>query len=223
MAIPNGFKIINLNNIKNYYYISEIGEVYSTYSNKILKPKCDKDGYFSISLCTNNNERKTYYIHQLVINTYVENAPIYMKDPTVDHIDGNRTNNYYKNLRWIERKVNSSIRKNRGIGENNHEAILTEIQVIEICELIMQKQFTLQQIANKYNVDKSTISNIKRKKSWKHLTKFYNFPIKIQKNKSQSIKKKEEIINILNQSIKPTDIVKMGYPQTVVYRYRQKL
>ena len=36
MAIPNGFKIINLNNIKNYYYISEIGEVYSTYSNKIL-------------------------------------------------------------------------------------------------------------------------------------------------------------------------------------------
>ena len=66
MAIPNGFKIINLNNIKNYYYISEIGEVYSTYSNKILKPKCDKDGYFSISLCTNNNERKTYYIHQLV-------------------------------------------------------------------------------------------------------------------------------------------------------------
>ena len=146
-----------------------------------------------------------------------------MKDPTVDHIDGNRTNNYYKNLRWIERKVNSSIRKNRGIGENNHEAILTEIQVIEICELIMQKQFTLQQIANKYNVDKSTISNIKRKKSWKHLTKFYNFPIKIQKNKSQSIKQKEEIINLLNQSIKPTDIVKMGYPQTVVYRYRQKL
>ena len=36
MAIPNVFKIINLNNIKNYYYISEIGEVYSTYSNKIL-------------------------------------------------------------------------------------------------------------------------------------------------------------------------------------------
>ena len=90
MAIPNGFKIINLNNIKNYYYISEIGKVYSTYSNKILKPKCDKYGYFSISLCTNNNERKTYYIHQLVINTYVENAPIYMKDPTVDHIDGKR-------------------------------------------------------------------------------------------------------------------------------------
>ena len=50
-----------------------------------------------------------------------------------------------------------------------------------------------------------------------------HYQIKIQKNKSQSIKQKEEIINLLNQSIKPTDIVKMGYPQTVVYRYGQKL
>ena len=38
-----------------------------------------------------------------------------------------------------------------------------------------------------YGVEKSTISNIKRKKSWTHLTKCYNFTIKKQKNKQESL------------------------------------
>jgi len=42
----------------------------------------------------------------------------------------------------------------------------------------MQKQFTLQQIANKYNVDKSTISNIKRKKIMETSDKVLQFPNK---------------------------------------------
>ena len=225
LEIAEGFKLIDLDDVKkNMYYISEDGKIYSTFLNDFLKPRHDKNGYLELGLSTGRSkQRKLWKVHQLVAKVYLGNPPEYMKDPTVDHINGNIFDNNYRNLRWMERGINSSIRRNKGVGEQNHEAKLTEEQVIEICELLIQNEKSLKEMADLYNVDKSTISNIKRKKSWKHLTKFYNFPIKIQKNKSQSIKQKEEIINLLNQSIKPTDIVKMGYPQTVVYRYRQKL
>lgn len=42
---------------------------------------------------------------------------------------------------------------------------------------------TFKEIAKIYNVDKSTISNIKRKKSWKYISKRYNFPEIIIKRK----------------------------------------
>jgi predicted XRE-type DNA-binding protein len=98
-----------------------------------------------------------------------------MKDPTVDHIDGNITNNHYKNLRWLERGENSSCRVNKGQGELNHEAVLTEQQVHKICKLLQEGNMSLHQIGQLFGVSKSTISNIKRKKNWTHIVNQYNF------------------------------------------------
>lgn len=221
LGIPENFKLINIANIKkDTYYISEYGEIFSVHINKKIKPKKDKDGYYQVVLSTGEpKKRKFWKVHQLVARTYIGEPPQYIKDPTVDHIDSNRDNNFYKNLRWMERAVNSSIRKNKGVGEANHEAVLNEQQVIEICELLVQNKKTLQEIADLFHVEKTTISNIKRKKAWKHLTKSYKFEIKKQKNKEDSIKQKEEIFELLKIGILPKDIVKMGYSKTVVYRY----
>ena len=71
----------------------------------------------------------------------------------------------------MERGINSSIRRNKGVGEQNHEAKLTEEQVIEICEVLIQNEKSLKEIADLYGVDKSTISNIKRKKILDSLNK----------------------------------------------------
>lgn len=174
----NDYVPINLPNVKkDLYLISSDGKIYSKYKKGILIPKVDKDGYLALTLRRESNEEKPkdWKIHQLVALVYIGNPPQYLNDPTVDHIDGNKNNNHYSNLRWIERNVNSSIRKNKGVGENNHEAVLTEKQVIEISELLVQKKYTLKQIGDMYGVHKSTISNIKRKKNWVYLTKYYDF------------------------------------------------
>ena len=216
-------KIINYKNIKqNSYLIDENGNIYSLLSNKRLKASPDKDGYLRIALLCENKTRKEYRIATLVAIHYIGEPPINMSDITVDHIDGDRTNNYYKNLQWLNRGLNSSKRQNKGIGSNNHEAKLTEKDVIEIANLINEGELTLTEIGKKYRVSKYTVSNIKRKKNWAYLTKNYIFTIKHQKNKQESLKQKDEIINNLIAGVSPVYLIKIGYPSTVVYRYNKK-
>ncbi len=140
-------------------------------------PAKDKDGYLKLSLRGNNG---TVYVRiaTLVAYNFVGEPPKTMKQPTVDHIDGDITNNNFGNLRWLERGENSSLRKNRGksAGELNHEAKLSEKDVVKICALLVENQLTLKEIADCFDVSKSTISNIRRKNTWRHLTAKYSFP-----------------------------------------------
>lgn len=182
----SGFIPLNVNNIlSEFYSINEYGDIISKKSNKILKPNKDKDGYLRLSLCTNEiingktHNRKSFRISQLVAKTYIGEPPDYIEDPTVDHIDGNIYNNHFTNLRWLERRVNSSIRENKGIGSQNHEAKLTDEQVEEICKLLIDTNLSFKQIADKFNVDKSTINNIKQHKKWKHISSKYDFSCRV--------------------------------------------
>lgn len=168
-------KKLKYKNVKPLYLIDEYGNVYSNYKNGYLSPKKDKDGYLSLNLAGID---KDIYVRvaTLVAYNFIGEPPKNMKDPTIDHIDNNIVNNYFKNLRWMERGTNSSIRVNKGVGEKNSEARLTNQNVIEICELLVEDKLTLKEIGEKYNVSKYTINNIKRKVSWRHITNNYIFP-----------------------------------------------
>lgn len=53
------------------YKISKEGKIYSIKTNKILKPMRNANGYEYVTLCKQNN-KKNYYIHVLVANTFLE-------------------------------------------------------------------------------------------------------------------------------------------------------
>ena len=161
---------------KDLYYIEEDGRIWSNYKKGYMRPKTDKNGYLNIALSGGSRDKRKYYrIATLVGLTFLGNPPLEMKDPTINHIDGNILNNHYSNLEWIERSTNSSIRKNKGQGENNHEAKLTAADVQKICELLINSNLTIEEISDIYKVHKSTIHKIKKKETWKTITSLYNF------------------------------------------------
>ena len=64
---------------------------------RILKPRTSKNGYLYVHLRFGNIS-KYVKIHRLVAEAFVLNEE---NKPCVNHIDGNKLNNYANNLEWV--------------------------------------------------------------------------------------------------------------------------
>lgn len=104
---PELFPLEQIQQISGYnnYYITSFGRVWSTYfGGHWLTPTLNKRGKYKryyVNLGRGNNNR--YYLHQLVANAFVPNPNNYTE---IDHIDGDSTNNYANNLRWVSHQEN---------------------------------------------------------------------------------------------------------------------
>ena len=77
-----------------------------------------------------------------------------------------------EHLDWDTPAQNTADRKRDGTecyGEKHGRAKLTEANVLEIRQKCATKEYTHQKLAEEYGVDKSAISLIIRRKTWKHL------------------------------------------------------
>lgn len=98
------------------YQVSNIGRVRSagySYTDtkgrnwnrkpRILSPILNSYGYYAIRVGLGCN-RKSFLIHRLVAVAFI---PCVDGKDCIDHIDGDRTNNFVDNLRWCTKKGNS--------------------------------------------------------------------------------------------------------------------
>lgn len=85
------------------YSINQFGNVRNNTTGKILAPAKTSTGYLCVSLCK-NGKQKTHLVHRMVAKCFVEkNDDSYN---VVNHLDGDKLNNYYKNLEWCSQKMN---------------------------------------------------------------------------------------------------------------------
>jgi len=112
-----------------------------------------------------NGKIKNIYTHRLVAEYFVPNP---LDKKTVNHKDANPQNNHYTNLEWCTQKENIQHAVRNGLhpfGEKNGLSKLNELQVrvIRNCDL---KQ---RELAVIFNVNQTTISYIRKRKTWKHI------------------------------------------------------
>tara|TARA_R110000823_G_scaffold310062_1_gene434754 strand:+ start:169 stop:615 length:447 start_codon:yes stop_codon:yes gene_type:complete len=100
---------------EDYYRIEEDGSVYSIKTGRKLKQQLVKKGYFQIDLSI-NGKRKRKTVHRLVALTYIPNED---NKPQVDHIDRNKQNNHFTNLRWVTNIENMQNLERGKTGELN--------------------------------------------------------------------------------------------------------
>ena len=92
------------------YSITNDGKVYSYISGRYLHKGFDKDGYALVTL-SRDNYRRTYRVHRLVAETFVDNPD---NKEEVNHKDFNVKNNWFENLEWVTQKENDDWNKLHG-------------------------------------------------------------------------------------------------------------
>ena len=100
----------DIKNFEGVYMVSNLGNVKSLDRNtkkgfikgKNLSLFKNDNGYVRVSLQV-NNKSKSFTVHRLVAEAFIENP---LNKPQVNHIDGDKKNNYVNNLEWATRFEN---------------------------------------------------------------------------------------------------------------------
>ena len=148
----------------NNYSIDKKGNIYSDYSGslRMLKYSICGAGYKTIHLYR-NKKRYAKMIHRLVAETYLENI-----NEQVNHIDGNKLNNNLENLEWVTASENLAHAVRTGLrSKPPKQRKLSDEQILTILTfniIGMDNEF-----ANLYGVSKSSICNVRNRKSYKDI------------------------------------------------------
>ena len=78
------------------YEVSNLGNVRNKKTGRVLRPSKDGCGYSQVILCKDGKGNQ-FKVHRLVATAFIPN-PKNKKE--VNHIDGNKSNNYVDNLEW---------------------------------------------------------------------------------------------------------------------------
>ena len=147
------------------YKVSPEGRVLSLINRRLLKNMKNNNGYAYVHL-----DKDTVFLHQLVAKLFV---PGQVEGKEINHIDGNKMNAHYENLEWVTRRENiiHSIKvlgKKFCNGERCHTAKVTE-EIVRAIRKEAVKGKSKKPIAAKYGLDLSTVYDLIKGNSWKHV------------------------------------------------------
>lgn len=153
------------------YEVSDFGRVRS-YKTKSGQPKMrtlslNQDGYPNLVLCKNGRQI-LHRVHALVLEAFIGPRP---KNFDGSHLNGIRDDNRLVNLKWCSKKENQSHRKLHGTdckGETHQNSKLKASDVLLIREL-HGGGIGINKLGRMYNVDKTCIWQIAKRKAWTHL------------------------------------------------------
>src|SRR6056297_656087 len=157
------YEVSNYGRVKSYCYNKNEG--------RILKPGLTK-GFHTVTFKT-NGKKKTFLVHKLVAIFFVpkdnDNQSIAI------HLDWNKRNNYYKNLKWVTKdeaykrimprlqEINKI--KNRGLIRNSK----LKAEDVKVLKSMLEKGIKQNVIAKLFSISEMQVTRIKREENWAHI------------------------------------------------------
>jgi hypothetical protein len=103
---------------EDYFQVSNLGNVYSKRTSKVLKQTVSKTGYYSVATKIGGRKGQAYCfkVHRLVAEAFLPEPDKYIKESikdtvygviVVNHKDGNKLNNLVENFEWCTYKENT--------------------------------------------------------------------------------------------------------------------
>jgi hypothetical protein len=158
---------------EGWYEVSNLGMVRRVKSGKSvqigrpLRQYRDHNGYLVLAL-TQNGSGAHFKVHRLVAKAFL---PPSRGRNWVNHRDGDKTNNRVHNLEWTTRAENMRHAVATGLfaarGMAHYKAKLNEGDVRAIRAI--DGQISQPALASMYGVSRSTISDIQRRQTWRHV------------------------------------------------------
>ncbi len=173
--MKSNIKIKDIPGYNGFYQIDTKGNVYSRCGvgrggHKTLHPRhliCQGTHPFGHKLAHIGGG--TFYVHRLVLETFIGPCP---KGMQARHLDNNPSNNNLDNLQWATVSVNQMDRVKFGTsnrGERCGSSKLTKTDVLEIRKRYKKDICSGGQLANEYHISTSTVWDILKRRIWRHI------------------------------------------------------
>lgn len=182
MLIEHGENVKDIELFEGLYAITDKGRVYS-HSRVITRTrangavfttlvkgrwmKLDNSADYLRVRLQRDGASKLHLVHRLVASAFIEKPE--GKD-FVNHKDGDKLNNDFRNLEWCTRRENDSHAKDNGLlnppkGISHPHSKLTNEDVI----FIRSSELSGAELAEMYSVARSAITKIRKLRAWKHV------------------------------------------------------
>lgn len=159
-------KMIDIDGIyKNRYIAFTDGVVYDNANKKWVSPTLRPDGYVVINLAGPDGTKRCL-VHRIIAMVFM---PIkHPKKYQVNHINGDKANNFITNLEWVTGSENMQHATTTGLfnpnGEHNGNSKYSDAQTEEVCRLLAEGKLSNLQIAEVTGVSPAMVSMIKNGK-----------------------------------------------------------
>ena len=166
----------NFKVIPNYskYAVDIYGNIYSLNYNKtgkikIMKQNKNRYGYMQVQLYNDNKKPKLLSVHRIVAISFI---PFVEGKIYINHIDGNKSNNYVSNLKWCNLSENTKhsydeikTQSYQRLSEIGKKAAInlrkfTKEQINDIRHKHNIKHISFRKLAKEYNCGKTVIERI---------------------------------------------------------------